>query len=212
VRFFRITLPTACCMITGLLVCIAIFVPHPTMSKPYQTINQWAIIIANFAVILGVANLIKRHISKVKKQNVGWGYSAVTLLVLIITSVAGIVWGMDPKERGPVLWIYEYVNKPLSATIFSLTVFFIASAAYRAFRMHTFGATVLLISGIVVMAGQTPLGGLIWSKIPVIKDWILMTPSMAAQRGILLGLGLSMFSTSLKILLGLERSYLGGKK
>ena len=44
----------------------------------------------------------------------------------------------------------------------------------------------------------------------MIKDWVLTCPNLAAQRGILLGLGLSMFSTSLKILLGLERGYLGG--
>lgn len=211
-HFFRITLPVATCFITGFLVCIATFIPHPLVSKPFELVNEWAIIIASFAMVLGIASLIKRQWSRVRKQVAGWGYGAVTLVCLFVTAGAGIAWGMDPKEGDPVIWIYDHVNKPLSSTMFSLTVFFIASASYKAFRIRSTGATILLVAGVIVMLGQTPAGGMLWDRIPVIKDWILTYPNMAAQRGILLGLGLSMFSTSLKILLGLERGYLGGSK
>ena len=79
-------------------------------------------------------------------------------------------------------------------------------------RIGTAGLTlavVLLVSGLIVMIGQIPLGGMAHWSIPALKDWLLMHPNMAAQRGIMLGLGLSMFATSLKILLGIERSYMG---
>jgi hypothetical protein len=191
---------------------MATFIPHPMVSKPFETVNEWAIIIASFAMVLGIASLIKRQWTRVRQQVKGWGYNAVTLITLFITAGIGILWGMDPNEGDPIIWVYDHLNKPLSATIFSLTVFFIASAAFKAFRIRSKEATILLVAGIIVMMGQTPLGGLLWEKIPLIKDWILTYPNMAAQRGILLGLGLSMFSTSLKILLGIERGYLGGSR
>ena len=162
-RLFKTTLPVATCFLTGFLVCIATFIPHPVVSKPFELVNEWAIIIASFAMILGIASLLKRHIGKVRRRVAGWGYSAVTLICLVVTAGVGIVWGMDPNEGDPVIWIYDHVNRPLAATMFSLTVFFIASAAYRAFRIRTLGATLLLAAGILVMLGQTPAGGMLWT-------------------------------------------------
>lgn len=207
--FVRDQLPVLLCFVTGMIICVATFVPHPVVAEPFHTINDWTIIIASFAIVLGLASLIRRHLKKVRAQDAGWGYSAVMLISLVITATLGVGFGMSPKDGDPIIWIYDYLNKPLSSTMFSLTVFFIASAAYKAFRVRTVGATVLLVSGLIVMIGQIPLGGMLHWSIPALKDWLLMHPNMAAQRGIMLGLGLSMFATSLKILLGIERSYMG---
>ena len=44
----------------------------------------------------------------------------------------------------------------------------------------------------------------------MIKDWILAVPSGAAQPALLLGLGLGAVSQSLRILLGIDRAWMGG--
>ena len=59
-----------------------------------------------------------------------------------------------------------------------------------------------------VMIRFFPLGPLSGS-VAWLADWILNVPNLAAKRAILIGVGLGIVSTALKIILGFERSYLG---
>jgi len=60
------------------------------------------------------------------------------------------------------------------------------------------------------MLGEVPLGQMISKWIPKTSTWILNVPNLASKRAIMIGEGLGMTATSLKILLGIERTYLGG--
>ena len=42
------------------------------------------------------------------------------------------------------------------------------------------------------------------------RQWILDNPNLSARRGIILGISLGVISQSIRIILGIERSYLGG--
>jgi len=86
----------------------------------------------------------------------------------------------------------------------------VASAAFRAFRASNWRATLLLTSAFIVMLGRVPLGGLIWKRIPEISEWMMQVPNMAGQRAVMIGAALGVVSTSLRMIFGIERSYLGG--
>jgi hypothetical protein len=146
--------------------------------------------------------------------------------------------------------------------MFALLAFFVASASYRAFRIRNFEATLLLVSGIILMLGRVPIGELIpwwvvailivfgvgaisapWIKdkkiffglvlggivlflsvgfsmgwnqsppqillIPVIQDWIFDYPTTAGSRALMIGIALGIVATSFRIIVGIERSFLG---
>jgi nucleoside permease NupC len=96
--------------------------------------------------------------------------------------------------------------------MFSLLAFFIASAAFRAFRARNVEATLMLATSIVVMLGVIPVGEWIHEGMPELKDWILNYANNAGRRAILIGAALGAVATGLRVILGIERSHLGSDK
>ncbi len=113
-------------------------------------------------------------------------------------------------------WFYENVQVPCGATIFSILAFFMASAAFRTFRAKNLAAAMLLAAAIIVMFGRVPISETVgaWfghsQAFAKAADVVMEYPNMAAKRGIMLGISLGVIAQSLRILLGIERSYLGG--
>jgi hypothetical protein len=130
-------------------------------------------------------------------------------LVLISPDGKTILTGHKLPERvNPFDFIFRHVFTPLQSTMFALLAFFVASAAYRAFRARTREATLLLLAASIVMLGRVPLGEGIWSGLGDIANWLLDVPNMAGQRAIMIGAALGAVSAGLRILFGLERSQL----
>ena len=200
-------IPLMIVMILGFLFVLYTFIPHKISQDFYDWYMDWTKAISPFAVILGVLSLLMVHGVRISRKAKNWQYSIVTLGALVFTSFAGFYWGTN--EGTPFMWLFKNVQMPMSATMFSLLAFYIASAAYKAFRARSLEATVLLIAAIIVMLGQVPIGAMISKWIPKASTWILNVPNLAAKRGIMTGVGLGMTATSLKILLGIERTYLG---
>ncbi len=200
--------PIAIAFFTGMLMVASLFVPHPVIATPASVVRQWAIIITAFAYVLGVANIARISLHAVSKRQKDWQYKAALVASLIIMASIGIGFGIE--SGGTFDWAYLNMYVPMQATMFSLLAFYIASAAYRAFRARSPEATFLLVTAAIVMLGRVPVGEKIWSGLPSFTEWIMEVPNMAAKRGIMIGAALGAISTGLKMILGLERSYLGG--
>ena len=103
---------------------------------------------------------------------------------------------------------FDFILLPILSTMFALLAFFIASAAYRAFRARNLMATLLLVAALIVMLRFNPYlpGAEYWAKT---SNWLMNVPNLAAQRAIVIGIGLGIVSTAIKVMLGIERGYMG---
>ncbi|MFH1312040.1 MAG: hypothetical protein ABIJ00_02330 [Candidatus Eisenbacteria bacterium] len=202
-------IPVAIAFAAGMLMVVSLFVPHPYIAGPAAVARSWAIIITAFAYVLGVANIARISVNTVRKKSADWEYKTALLVALAAMAGAGIGGGIH--TGGSFDWTYLNVYVPMQATMFSLLAFFIASAAFRAFRARSVEATLLLVTAAIVMLGRVPVGEQLWGRLPDFTEWIMEVPNMAAKRGIMIGAALGAISTGLKMILGLERSYLGGE-
>ena len=199
--------PLIVTFLSGFAIAALFFIPHYKAQAVNSKLLEWTLVVYAFALILGSMSLWSSHAKKVRARAEGWPFSLVTLTSLLVITVLGIWKGVG--EDSPVGVIYNTVNSPLASTMFALLAFVIASAAFRAFRARSVEATLLLITAIVMMVGRVSIGPLISPHLPGITEWLLDVPNLAAKRAIAIGVGLGAVSTALKIILGIERSYLG---
>jgi hypothetical protein len=202
-------IPITVCFVFGFFMLVQFFIPHKLSVTAYENVLDWMQIIFVFTLLVGVASYIKLNGRKLVHSQAGWGYNLVALAGLALMVILGFWKGTG--ENTPFLWMFDNLQAPMQATMFSLLAFFVASAAYRGFRARSWEATLLLLTATIVMLGRVPLGNLLSHWIPDTANWILSVPSMAAKRGLLIGIGLGTISTSLRIILGIERTYLGRK-
>ncbi len=222
--FIRRQLPTLIAGVLGVSMILQFFIPHPVSKSYYNTLLDWIMIVSAFTYLIAVQSTVQMHMTRIKRRTNDWQFSLLILVSLTITALIGVLGGaysptsllmkifpsVKPDSDTPLMYVYIYLQAPMQATIFSLLAFYMASAAFRAFRARSFDATVLLITASIVTLGRVPVGQFFYSRMPEIQDWIMKYPNMAGQRGILIGVQLGIIATSLKIILGIERRYLGG--
>lgn len=139
--------------------------------------------------------------------------AGITFAIAVLVAIFDDAWGFyfytaEGLENSMFRAFFEYILIPVLSTMFSLLAFFIASAAYRAFRARNLLATLLLVAALLVMLRFNPwLPGAVY--IEKAANWLMNVPNLAAQRAIVIGVGLGMVATSLKVVLGIERGYMG---
>jgi len=208
-------IPLFIVLVTGVFMAVQFFVPHAYSEYAYEFALDWTIIIGVFALALGIWSLTRVSIDKVRRRTENWQYSIVTLAGLFSMILFGsfVMKYLGAEKTGQQSYMYihffNYILVPVNATMFSLLAFFIASAAFRAFRARSVLATILLVSALAVMLRFNPYMGQAGEIDANLSSWILNVPNLAAKRAVVMGVGLGMVATALKVVLGVERSYMG---
>jgi hypothetical protein len=200
----------------GLLTLLSLVLDSEPLHALRGLFVEWTVIVLAFALLLGVANVLRVHARRIR-QHKGTGYS----LVLILAFLAVFVPGIMPAGAGPDLvsgylgptgavvdFIVQYVQRPLQATFYSLLAFLAATAAWRLFRTRSVSSLVMFLSCLLVLLGSLWLNvGDWWQLVIETKEWIMNVPVLAGARGILLGISLGALVAGARLLLGVDRPY-----
>lgn len=208
------TLPAALAIAVGLFVLVALLLPVPLLSTIGTYFIDCAVIIAAFALFLGLLNVVRVHLRHIRERTSTWPYSIILLITLFLVLLVGLVTFVpaganQSQPSGPshpaMQWIFANMLAPIQATFGALLVFLTLTAAYRLLRLRNVESAVLLVVALLVLGGQVSFGLL--PVLPQLRDWILDVPALAGMRGILLGVALGTVLTGIRLLLGVERPY-----
>lgn len=232
-RFLKVTLPVAIAFVMALVGIGVYFIPHRLAGAVQIEVTVWNKVVGSVTMFIGAYSLLRRHVLRIRRRHAGWAYSvllclffALTLVVGIYNSGSGPLVKRQAAAEDGIQWIYSSICNPAGATIFSMLGFFICSAAVRTFRAKTPQAGILLVAALIVMLGQVPLSSELgiplpvrvaeswscsWVRLKELSCWLMDVPNMAVKRAILFGICLGSVGTSLRVMFGIERSYMGGE-
>lgn len=193
----------------------------------------------SFMLGLGILSLLRIHLKRFLKFQRDWFFSAtlvVSMFAMIFFGYADWLsrlgakgalldneanWGFSNYARD---FLFQGLLQQMDAAMFSLIAFYILSAAYRAFRIRSIEATVLLGAALLVMLSLMGAIEYAWDQgvqnvahgnsfllnfqLTEISQWIRNTFQTSSLRGIGFGVGIGALAMGLRLWLSLEK--LGG--
>ena len=202
-RLIKQWFPVLIATVTGLVVLAGYLIPSPSLIFYRDRLVEWAVIVAAFAFILGLFNILRVHGERAFRLRQGWPYSLVLLLAALVAWVPPVLYGPSDTLTQQML---DYVISPLGASLAALLVFTLALAAFRLLRARRSVEVVLFILIVaVVLLGNAPFIGLEW--LADVRDWIINVPGMAGVRGLLLGVALGTVITALRVFVAIDRPH-----
>lgn len=195
---------------SGLIVLLGYFFAVPALLQARQLLLSWAMILAAVAVIVGVANLIAVHFTRVTKRLKGSPYSMVLLFALLGSLALGLALG---PQNAAVQAMFNGIQVPVEASLMAVLAVTLLYAAIRLLRWRSdLMAIVFILTALLIFLGTAPLPFV--GYIPIVSDmlrpFVAQVPAAAGARGILLGVALGTLLTGLRILFAADRPY-GGK-
>lgn len=195
---------TAIAISVGLLVLIGYFVPG--LSFLSDMLLHWAVILAGFALLLGMINLFSVHARRLVQREKNAFYSGVLIVSFLL---ALVVIGVATPTGDAAMWIFQNIQLPIETSLMAILVVTLSISAMRLMRRRMGVLPILFIlTVILVLLGTAPLYG--YGTIPALsylKQWIAQVPAMAGGRGLLIGVALGAIATGLRILIGADRPY-----
>jgi len=174
----------------SILVCLLVLLGYAfpsVLSFPYQgqqtglhaILTEWAVIVAAFAFLLGMVNVLRTHVKKARRPQQGGVYSLIFLLAAAGALTIALLYGPSGEMTQQML---AYVIGPLGASLAALVVFTLTLAAFRLLRARR--------------SERAKSEGILSS----IRDWVVNVIGMAGMRGLLLGIALGTAITALRVL------------
>jgi hypothetical protein len=204
--FYKNQIPRILTAIIALILIAEYFFNISAIKNVASVITSWAVIIATIALGVGAINLFIVHGRRTIRRGEQWYFSIWLLIIMCLTVVIGLAVSTSGLQYR---WIYDNIYVTAYNAVWCLLTFSSISAAYRSFRARNIESAILFAVTILVLTQSASIFEAIWVGFPIIGGWILDVPTMAGFRGIWIGVGIGAIILALRVILGLERGWLG---
>lgn len=205
------------------------------LADAIPVVTSFSNVITAFLLGLGVFSLVRIHLTRVIKKQNDWPFSVILLVSIVFMaawSYTAWLFGLGEnklayEEQWPLPYymrdlLFDGMLQVMEAAMFSLIAFFILSAAYRAFRIRSVEATILLTAALIAMLSL--MGGVVvaWDNLVnpnELKEGIQSNLTLSAISGFIrdnlqtpgiraidFGIGLGALAMGLRLWLSLERA------
>jgi hypothetical protein len=200
--------------VAGVLVLANLLFPQQSAAVQSSSTEllRWVTVVAAFALLVGVTNVVIQHLRRVIKQEAQWGYSIPLLIGVIIPPLIALYGYLSEGKtsvtssalfQDMIQWVYT----PLSVSLLALLTFFAITATIHAIGSGNREAMVVIGVALVMLLAQLPL----LATVPYLGatiNWIQNYVALAGLRGLVFGASIGAIVASVRILLGLDRPYL----
>lgn len=180
----------------------------PALADVQTLLLNWAIILAGFAALVGIFNLIAVHMGKIQRHEKGSIYSALLVIGLAATFFFGMI--LRPQHAMMKIVMNGIVIPTEAALMGVLTVSLLYAAIRLLRRRADLMGIIFLVTAALLMLGSATLP---FGNIPLIGTllypWITQVLALGGARGILIGVALGALTTGLRVLFGADRPYGG---
>ncbi len=194
-------------IVSGSFVLLGYFFPG-VLGGLQSLLIGWAIILAAFALLLGIFNLAMVHWKKMGSEGRGSVYSIVLLISLVVTM---IIAGLSGPTGSWSIWVFNTFQVPVEISLLAvLAVLLVYAGARLLLRRPKWNTILFIVTVLLVLLGSVPLffiGEI--APLSVVRGWLAQVPAIAGARGLLLGVALGTVATGLRILIGVDRPYGG---
>jgi hypothetical protein len=198
---------TAIAIGVGVVVLLGYFLRFDLLVNLRVILLEWATLLVAVALLVGVVNLFIVHLGKsaADQQN---RINSITLLVSLTTTLLVVGW-FGPTHSYS-LWIFNYIQLPIEASLMAILSVVLIYAGVRLLRHKpNLLSIVFIATSVVILLMTGPLFGIDIPGLAELRIWIGKVPAVAGARGILLGVSLGIVAAGLRILIGADRPYGG---
>lgn len=191
-------------MTAGLLALIWLLFPGVVPGLPDfgALLLSWVTLLAVFALILGVFNLLRVHLARLPRNL----YSLALVIGLLGTVAIGLSDGLALTSGG-LDNLFTYILAPLERGVAAMMAFILLFAGFRMLRQNRSLWSVLFwLAAVVMLLLSLPIAGF-ENLFPTLRTLLDTLVVNSGARGILIGSALATITIGIRLLLGMDRPY-----
>jgi hypothetical protein len=180
---------------------------YPEIGAVATEFMLYARIVIAAALGLGVINLTRFQVLSFRRRATGrWFLAPWVLIMMGAMSYYGIAFGLGSSGA---MWLINSVYSPIYVTVYGMLGFWVIAAAFRTCRARNVEALILLVCAIIALMRVVPIGDAIWPGFTIIGDFLNEFPAAGFSRVIDTGVAIGALAFGVRLILGIEKGYLG---